>query len=250
MELTSQLLPSFLVVLVTAAFFVAERVWPGRPLPHRAGWHLRALFLNGVQVAMLGVAGLTWNLWFREYTWLSLGDWAPAPLQGFVYWFALTFVFYWWHRLRHANGFWGVFHQIHHSPSRIEVLTSFYKHPIEIAVNSILGSFFLYVLAGASAETGAWYALFAATGEYFYHANLKSPRWLRYFMQTPELHSVHHQLDLHDGNFGDITLWDRLFGTYRDTTEFVDACGFPGESERELGKMLLFVDVYESDRKE
>ena len=37
MELTSQLLPSFLVVLVTAAFFVAERVWPGRRRTARGG---------------------------------------------------------------------------------------------------------------------------------------------------------------------------------------------------------------------
>jgi hypothetical protein len=30
------------------------------------------------------------------------------------------------------KGFWLIFHQLHHSPSRIEAVTSFYKHPIEI----------------------------------------------------------------------------------------------------------------------
>jgi len=48
-----------------------------------------------------------------------------APLvEGFVGWLIGTFVFYWWHRIRHANGFWQVFHQVHHSPSRIEVILS------------------------------------------------------------------------------------------------------------------------------
>lgn len=242
--LFSQQLPIALVVLTTAAFMVAERVWPGRPLPRRKGWYARALFINALQVGIMGVAGLTWNRWLRDVTLLPLGDWGASPAQGFVYWFGLTFVFYWWHRLRHVNGFWHVFHQIHHSASRIEVATSFYKHPVEIVVNSVIGSVFLYTVLGASPETGAWYALFAATGEYFYHANLKSPRWLRYFIQTPELHSVHHQRGLHDGNFGDLTIWDRLFGTYRDAVEFVPECGFPGDVEEELGRMLAFQDVH------
>lgn len=246
-EYIAQILPSLLIVVLTVGFFLAERRWPGRPLPERKGWYARALLLNFVQVSMMGIAGLTWNAWFREWTIIDLGDWAHPVLQGFAYWFALTFVFYWWHRLRHANGWWHVFHQIHHSPSRIEVLTAFYKHPIEIAFDSALGSFFLYSLAGASGEVGAWYAFFAAAGEFFYHANLKTPDWMRYLIQTPELHSVHHQLDLHDGNFADLPLWDRLFGTYRDATEF-EECGFPGNAEAKLGDMLLFRDVYESDR--
>jgi len=44
--------------------------------------------------------------------------------ERFVGWFVGTFFFYWWHRLRHAKGWWLVFHQIHHSASRIELVTS------------------------------------------------------------------------------------------------------------------------------
>ena len=32
------------------------------------------------------------------------------------------------------NFLWLAFHQVHHSPSRIETITSFYKHPTEIVV--------------------------------------------------------------------------------------------------------------------
>lgn len=91
-----------------------------------------------------------------------------------------------------------------------------------------------------------WYNLFAATGEYFYHANVKSPRWLRYFIQTPELHSIHHQFDVHKYNFSDLPIWDRIFGTYKDTIEFTDRCGFPVGAEQKIGRMLVFKDVYEN----
>lgn len=164
--------------------------------------------------------------------------------QGLMGWFIGTFVFYWWHRLRHKNGFWAVFHQIHHSASRIEILTSFYKHPIEILTNSFITAFILFPVLGCTLMGAFWYNFFAATGEYFYHANVKTPKWLRYFIQTPELHSIHHQLDLHKYNFGDLPLWDRLFGTYKDTTEFTSRCGFPRENERKIWDMLKFRDVY------
>jgi hypothetical protein len=35
-----------------------------------------------------------------------------------------------------------------------------------------------------------------------------------------------------------------MFGTYRDAEAFAGRCGFPGEAERKLGRMLLFKDVY------
>lgn len=85
----------------------------------------------------------------------------------------------------------------------------------------------------------------AATGECFYHANMKTPGWLRYFVQTPELHSIHHQYDFHACNYGDLPIRDRLFATYRDTVTFTPRCGFPDGAEQRLGAMLAFRDVYE-----
>jgi sterol desaturase/sphingolipid hydroxylase (fatty acid hydroxylase superfamily) len=83
-------------------------------------------------------------------------------------WFVGTFVFYWWHRLRHAKGWWLSFHQIHHSPSRIEVVTSFYKHPIEILCDAILSAVILYPVMGCSPLGAFWYNFFAGTGEYMW----------------------------------------------------------------------------------
>lgn len=94
-------------------------------------------------------------------------------------------------------------------------------------------------------QLGAWTSLFGAAGEYFYHSNIATPKWLGWFIQRPEHHSVHHELDVHKYNFGDITWWDRLFGTFKETDDFVQRCGFPGRQEELLMKMLRFKDVYQ-----
>ena len=146
--------------------------------------------------------------------------------------------------MRHLPGFWVVFHQVHHSPARIEALTAFYKHPVEILTDSALAAVIMYPLLGSSLEGGLWFNFFAAAGELFYHANIRTPHWVTYFIQTLELHSVHHQLDVHHYNYADLPLWDRLFGTYRDADTFAARCGFPRNNERQLGRMLLFHDVY------
>jgi len=241
----AQLLPAALIIVATLTFFVWERASPGRALPSAPGWYSRAALMNVLQLALIGIGGLTWNRLFRDHAWLQLGAWPNPVLEGAFYWFVGTFIFYWWHRLRHANGFWLLFHQIHHSPSRIELLTSFYKHPVEMAADSLLTGFLIYCVFGGTAEAGAWTSLFGAAGEYLYHANIKTPRWLGWFIQRPEHHSIHHQLGVHQYNFGDITWWDRLFGTFRDADAFVDRCGFPGRQEERLKEMLQFKNVYQ-----
>ena len=237
-------LPSLFVVFSTLTFLIWERVRPGRELPHSAGWYFRALLINFIQLGITLLAGKLWIQMFDGGSLLDLSSIDSAPLEGFIGWFIGTFVFYWWHRLRHRNGFWVIFHQIHHSASRIEVLTSFYKHPVEIFVNSFITAIVLFPVLGVSLMASFWYNFFAATGEYFYHANVKTPKWLRYFVQTPELHSIHHQYDVHTYNFSDIPIWDRLFGTYKDATTFTDRCGFPEGAEQRLAEMMVFKDVY------
>jgi sterol desaturase/sphingolipid hydroxylase (fatty acid hydroxylase superfamily) len=235
----------YLVFAIAAFLFIAERVFPGRELPHSSGWYLRAVLLNLGQLGIILLAGVSWEVWFRGTSVLRIAD-AMLPLaQGFIAWFIGTFVFYWWHRAWHKSRFlWQTLHQIHHSASRIEILTAFYKHPLEIAANSIIISFVLFVILGATPEAAAWFNLFAAGGELFYHSNLKTPHWVGYFMQRPEHHSIHHQFDVHDFNYGDITWWDRLFGTFRDTNKFAPRCGFRAGREQQLGPMLVFKDVY------
>ena len=235
--------PAALIGFFAAVFFVLERIQPGRRLPPSPGWYARAALLNVVQVVFIVVAGLTWNRYFSQYVLFHHRRWPSPVMEGAFYWFAGTFIFYWWHRLRHVSGFWEVFHQIHHSPARIEVLTAFYKHPGEIVANSMLTGFFIYSFCGSSPEAGAWTAFFGTLGEYFYHSNLRTPHWIGWFIQRPEHHSIHHQLGVHNFNFGDVTLWDRIFGTFRDTDAFAEHCGFAEHREERLAEMLVFQDV-------
>ena len=230
---------------LTLIFFVLERLLPGRTLPEAPGWYVRALFLNSSQLGIVLLAGVAWNRWFQGHSLFHLSRVSSHLLQGFTSWFIGTFVFYWWHRARHdVNILWRVCHQVHHSPARIEMLTAFYKHPLEIAADSVIMSALVFSLLGASLAGAAWFNVFAVFGEYFYHSNLRTPHWLGYFLQRPEHHSIHHQLDVHKFNFGDITWWDRLFGTFRETDDFAPQCGFPSQHERHLASMLLFRDRY------
>lgn len=239
------MIPLLIILAATVLFSVLERALPGRELPQARGWYARAAFLNLCQVGIILLAGVAWNRWFESWAFFHIAQLMPAILQGFLGWFIGTFVFYWWHRVRHDVKFlWRVCHQVHHSPARIELLTAFYKHPLEIAADSMLASALIYSLLGASAAAGAWFNVFAVLGEYFYHSNLRTPHWIGYFLQRPEHHSIHHQLDVHRFNYGDITWWDRLFGTFREADAFAPQCGFPDGHERNLGGMLLFHDEY------
>jgi sterol desaturase/sphingolipid hydroxylase (fatty acid hydroxylase superfamily) len=237
--------PSVFTLLAAAVFLVVERAAPGRELPKVRGWYGRAVLINLCQI---GITFATNGLWVNAFAGRSifhLADLQVPVAEGFAGWFVGTFVFYWWHRIRHLDGLWQLFHQLHHSPARIEALTSFYKHPLEILSDAGLAAIILYPLLGASMEGALWFNFFAATGEFFYHSNFKSPFWLKYFIQTPELHSIHHELGVHRYNFADLPIWDRIFGTYRDADGFAEHCGFPRDSERRIGRMLLFQDVYD-----
>jgi sterol desaturase/sphingolipid hydroxylase (fatty acid hydroxylase superfamily) len=239
------MIPIAMIVAATVLFFLAERTLPGRELPEAPGWYVRAAFLNLMQVGIVLLAGVAWNRWLQAWSLFHIAGTMPPFCEGLLGWFIGTFVFYWWHRARHKSNFlWRVFHQVHHSPARIELLTAFYKHPVEIAADSILSSLLMFSLLGASPEAGAWFNVFAVIGEYFYHSNLCTPRWIGYFLQRPEHHSTHHQLDVHDFNYGDITWWDRLFGTFQEAPKFAKQCGFPEDHEKHLGRMLMFRDSY------
>ena len=103
-----------------------------------------------------------------------------------IAYFIATFVFYWWHRWRHKIDYlWTHLHQIHHSPQRLEAITSFYKHPLEMTMNSVVGSLLVYTFLGLSMEAGAIYTLCIALGKFFYHSNVKTHYGLAIYFNDP-----------------------------------------------------------------
>lgn len=237
-----------MLTLIFAVFigcFVLERIVPGWPLPVVKTWPLRVIVVNAIQLGIVLLAGLTWETWLSSASLFRLSDYVSPLAGGFIAYFIATFVFYWWHRWRHENDWlWRLFHQIHHSPQRLEVITSFYKHPGEMVVNSILGSLIVYTGLGLSMEAGAIYTALTALGEFFYHTNIRTPRWIGFVFQRPEMHRIHHQHERHKNNYGDITWWDMMFGTYENPKEWLHTCGFDDDKEQRLLDMIAYKDVH------
>ncbi|HKK06926.1 MAG TPA: sterol desaturase family protein [Gammaproteobacteria bacterium] len=237
----------YTILAIFVGCFLLERGFPGWPLPRVRTWPLRVVLVNGVQLGVIILAGLTWERWLSEWSVFSLSGYLGSVGGGLLAYFIATFVFYWWHRWRHEYDFlWLAFHQIHHSPQRLEVITSFYKHPGEMVANSLIGSVLVYTLLGLSIKAGAVYTLCTAVGEFFYHTNVRTPRWVGFFFQRPEMHRIHHQYNRHRNNYGDITWWDMLFGTYENPKEWKHSCGFDDAKEQRLLRMLAYEDVHKS----
>jgi sterol desaturase/sphingolipid hydroxylase (fatty acid hydroxylase superfamily) len=235
-------IPSF-VLMLAAIMIACETLRPGRQWPVVRGWWVRAFLLNSCQIAGVFAAGLLWDSWMRKHSLFSMQRLGTTASALFGY-FVITFVFYWWHLLRHKSDFlWRWLHQIHHSPQRLEIITAFYKHPAEIMLDSVLSSALLYCLLGLTPIAAAEAVLLSGIGELFYHWNVKTPFWVGYIFQRPESHCIHHQKGIHAFNYSDLPLWDMLFGTFRNPAEWNSQCGFYPEAEARFSEMLIGVDV-------
>jgi sterol desaturase/sphingolipid hydroxylase (fatty acid hydroxylase superfamily) len=220
-----------------------EHRYPGREFPAVKGWLPRAICVNAFQVAAIFAAGVGWNRWMLRHQILGANR-LGTTLGALVGYLALTFVFYWWHLARHRSDFlWRWLHQIHHSAERLELLTAFYKRPAEILIDSVLSSLILYSILGLGPAAASLAVALSGVGELVYHWNIRTPQWFGYFFQRPESHLIHHQAELHDYNYSDLPLWDMLFGTFRNPTEWNARCGFGAGREQHIVKMLLGVDL-------
>ncbi len=237
------------ILIIFVGCFILEQFVPGWKIPRVRTWPFRVLLINAVQLCVALLAGVSWEAWLSPRSVFSLSDHVNPVVGGMLAYIVATFVFYWWHRWRHEYDFlWLAFHQIHHSPQRLEVITSFYKHPGEMVVNSIIGSLLVYSIFGFSLEAGVYYTACTALGEFFYHTNVRTPRWVGFFFQRPEMHRIHHQHNRHKNNYGDIVWWDMLFGTYENPREWNGVCGFDDGKEQRLVDMLLYRDVHKNTK--
>lgn len=231
------------VILGGLAVMILERIFSDQTLPKIQGWWMRVIIINAFQAGLVIVGGLTWDLYLQRYSLFNLAELHPG-LSAFIAYFILSFVYYWWHRWRHTVNFlWLGFHQIHHSPNRIEAITSFFKHPLEVFANSLIVSTITYTLLGLTIEAAGWLTVYLAYAEFFYHMNIKTPRWVGYFFQRPEMHRIHHQRGKHFNNFSDLPMWDMLFGTYSNPKTYQGLCGFKVERELMFKEMLMFKNV-------
>lgn len=112
-------------------------------------------------------------------------------------------------------------HRVHHTDIDIDVSTGVRFHPVEILLSMIYKSL-LVVALGAPAMAAVAFEILLNASSLFTHGNVRLPtaldRALRLLVVTPDMHRVHHSVlrTETDSNYGfTLSLWDRLFGTYR-----------------------------------
>ncbi|PWE17493.1 fatty acid hydroxylase [Marinicauda salina] len=238
-----------LVVGGLVALMALEALFPARKLPEIRGWRLRGVLFTGLYFVLAGYAPLIWFNWIGH---LQMFDLAGAPLvaQVLVGYFALQVIQSAWHRTLHASDtLWRVFHQMHHSQERLDTFGALYFHPFDAVMFTFVASLAL-TLAGVDPVAGGIIGVGAAWLAIFTHTNVRTPRWLGYFIARPESHALHHGRGIHAYNYAELPLVDMIFGTFVNPKERVDATGFYDGASGRIGDMLAFRDVSEPDAAE
>jgi len=234
-------------LMIPVTYFVmlaAEKLWPAREFPPRKGWQIIGI----VFLVLIGTLSTVIPLLIPA-DWLSAHRWMDGTRLGVaggivVGYLVLSGIGYATHRTFHNVSFlWRGIHQLHHSPNRVDIPGSVLFHPLEMVFQVMLQLFVTVIVLGLEPLAAALVGYVAAFYGMFQHWNIRTPQWLGYVIQRPESHCVHHRLGVHYYNYGDLPIWDMLFGTFRNPKEFRGECGFEGGADVRIGAMLGFVDV-------
>ena len=206
-------------------------------------WPLLGIVSALFYFAILTYAPFMWDSWLGQYRLIegeALPFWAQIVAAFFIYEFGV----YAWHRTMHSiDWLWRLTHQMHHSAERVDIWGAFWFHPLDSLGWAFLGSFCLVLVIGVSAEAALIVNVLATFPGMFQHTNIRTPRWVGYIVQRPESHSVHHQRGVHAYNYGDIPLFDIVFGTFRNPADWQEKAGFHQGSTSQLGKLLTFQKI-------
>jgi sterol desaturase/sphingolipid hydroxylase (fatty acid hydroxylase superfamily) len=141
-----------------------------------------------------------------------------ARLITFV---VLDFYIYWWHRWMHVWDLGWRFHRVHHTELEMNVSSAYRFHLLEVMISNLPKVPLILVLGIAPQYFLAYDAAFTAI-VCFHHSNWSLPqridRLLSYITVTPNFHRVHHSQIMAEtnSNYSSVfSIWDRLFGTYR-----------------------------------
>jgi sterol desaturase/sphingolipid hydroxylase (fatty acid hydroxylase superfamily) len=169
-------------------------------------------------VAATGVAALAaeqgWGLLNR----FEIGFWPSVALSVV----ALDLIIWAQHVLFHAVGVLWRLHRVHHADPDYDLTTGARFHPIEIILSMVI-KFIAIALLGPPVLAVVLFEVILNGMAMFNHGNVRLPamidRSLRLLVVTPDMHRVHLSIerDETDSNYGfNLSVWDRLFRTYRD----------------------------------
>ena len=232
------------MVATLTLMLMAERFRAARLFPVYRGWIWIGL---GVMLVFVALAN-GWSLviskdWLREHR--LLHGVVLGTGGGIVVWYVFnTFVGYWYHRLQHRSSLaWRALHQVHHGVPRVDIPSALVAHPLDVIVSTTLSILVTAFLLGLDLRAVAIVNALQLFISLFPHWNVKTPKWVGYFIQRPEEHILHHQRGVHSGNYSDWPFWDKLFGTYRAPLDEVLPVGYGRAGWAEQLKMLAFIDV-------
>jgi sterol desaturase/sphingolipid hydroxylase (fatty acid hydroxylase superfamily) len=233
-----------LIPVTFVLFLIIERLVPGSEQPRVPRWFVKGILfflLIGAANAVIPAVVLSAVAGYTVLDLSGLGTLGGA----LVALLATDLVSYWIHRGMHNSSFvWRWTHQMHHSAERMDMLGAAYFHPFDFFFQQIVPSIGLMVLLGITPLAGALGGYLGFFFGVLPHLNVKTPSWLGYLIQRPEMHAVHHTRDVHAYNYGLFALSDLIFGTWRNPERFPDApYGFWDGASRKLGAMLIGRDV-------
>ena len=218
-------LATFAAVLAAMALWEVLAPRRSRTLSRRRRWpaNLGIVVLNTLVVRVLfPAAAVGMALSAQTHGWGLLNQYAlpawTALVAGIL---LLDLAIYLQHVMFHAVPALWRLHRMHHADLDLDVTTGARFHPIEIALSMLIKFAAIAALGVPPAAVLVFEVLLNATAM-FNHANVRiAPALepvLRWLVVTPDMHRVHHSVerDETNSNFGfNLSLWDRLFGTYR-----------------------------------
>lgn len=199
--------------------------------------------LNIMLLGALPVSGLV-AADYAQTNGLGLLNALPLmPLAGFVLGILARSLTGWMtHYAMHKVPLLWRVHRVHHSDTHLDISTTVRFHPLEFLINTPILTVSILAV-GISPVAVLFYELLDAALAVITHADVRLPRRLDRALQlvfvTPDMHRIHHSshhLET-DSNYGaTFSIWDRLFGTYRQ------------KSGKELAAMELGLRECQDDR--
>jgi len=158
----------------------------------------------------------------------------PQPVAWLLAFLLLDLLIYGQHMLFHFVPIFWRLHKVHHADPEFDSSTGIRFHPVEILLSMFIKLGMVVVLGAAPIAVILFEIVLNGTA-LFNHGNVRLPlrvdAMLRRILVTPDMHRVHHSVIRQetDSNFGfNLSVWDRLFGTYRAEPE-------KGHLEMEIG---------------
>jgi sterol desaturase/sphingolipid hydroxylase (fatty acid hydroxylase superfamily) len=230
--------------------------------PARTDWviHAKQKLQNILAVLVLATLGVFVALFYantlaQPLTELreSLGvdiwphNW-PVLVQLFMVFFLAEFMWYWMHRAEHRWHFvWRISgHGAHHAFKKLNALNFGLNHPLELFFLTLPSALIELFFGVGVAAAGA--TILTVTQASIAHANVSlNTRGIGWLFTTNRYHIRHHSVVLEQSNtnYGCAAIvWDRLFGTFVDSS--VDEAG-TGPTEPSMWQKFLMPWIEPAD---